>query len=75
MRRPWPTGGCRANNKQTLIKLAKAIPVNSLTGSEGSRNLRFPEFLHNRHVKAIKFVSRTHPLHLPPGHITGTRFI
>jgi hypothetical protein len=29
----------------------KEIPIQDLTGPEGSRRLRLPEFLDNRHVK------------------------
>jgi hypothetical protein len=40
---------------------------------EGSRKLRFPDFLTMAQYGG-KFVSRTHRPHLPPGNTPGTRF-
>jgi hypothetical protein len=36
------------------LPLGKAIPLQALTGPKGSRNLRFPEFLDNRHMKMVR---------------------
>jgi len=38
----------------TVTFEGKAIPVKARTGPPGSRRLRFPEFLHNRHTKTVR---------------------
>jgi len=47
MRRPWPTGGCRAKKereRERKRKKGNAIPSQPSTGPEGSRRLRLPDF-------------------------------
>jgi hypothetical protein len=46
----------------------KAIPIQALTGPQGSRRLRFPEFLHNWHMKVKRFSAlNTDHLYSPGG--------
>jgi hypothetical protein len=64
-------------------KCKQAIPIQAWTGHFGSRKLRLPEFLDNRHMKAARLALRTgrlyparrYPWHSfllvaepPPGH-------
>jgi hypothetical protein len=51
----------------------KAVPLQAWSGPEGSRKLRFPDFLTTAQDDG-KFVSLTHRPHLPPGNKTGTHF-
>jgi hypothetical protein len=51
----------------------KAVPLQAWGGPEGSRKLRFPDFL-TMAQGGGKVVSRTHRLHLPPGNTPGTHF-
>jgi len=48
-----------------------AVPLQAWTGPEGSRNLRFPDFMITAHDGG-KVVSLTHRPHLPPGNTPGT---
>jgi hypothetical protein len=53
---------------------AKAIPLQALTGPEGSRRLRLLGFLDSRHVKVVRLSAlRTGRLY-PPGKIPGINF-
>jgi len=51
----------------------KAVPLQAWSGPEGSRNLRFPEFMTTAQGGG-KVVSLTHRLHLPSGNPPGTHF-
>jgi hypothetical protein len=51
----------------------KAVPLQAWSGPEGSRKLRFPEYM----IKAQdggKVVGLTHRPPLPPGNALGTHF-
>ena len=50
----------------------KSVPLQAWSGPEGSRNLRFPDFVTTAQ-EGGKF-SRTHLPHLPPGNPPGTHF-
>ena len=51
----------------------KAVPIQARRGPEGSRKLRFPDFVTTAQDSG-KFVSLTHRPPLPPGNTTGTHF-
>jgi hypothetical protein len=51
----------------------KAVPLQVWGGSEGSRKLRFPDFLTTAQDGG-KIISLTHRPHLPPGKTPGTHF-
>jgi len=51
----------------------KAVPLQAWSGPEGSRKLRFPDFITTAQ-EGGKFVSLTHRPHLPPGNSRGTHF-
>jgi hypothetical protein len=51
----------------------KAVPLKAWSGPEGSRKLRFPDFLTTAQDDG-KVVSLKHRPHLPPGNTTGTHF-
>jgi hypothetical protein len=51
----------------------KAVPLKAWSGAEGSRKLRFPDFLKTAQDGG-KVVSLTHRPHLPPGNSPGTHF-
>ena len=51
----------------------KAVPFRARIGPEGSRKLRFPDFLTTAQGGG-KVVSLTHRPHLPPGNSPGTHF-
>ena len=51
----------------------KAVPLQAWSGPEGSRKLRFPDFMTTA-LEGGKFVSLTHRPHLPPGNSPGTHF-
>jgi hypothetical protein len=48
----------------------KAVPLQAWSGPEGSRKLRFPDFM-TRAQDGGKVVSLTHRPHLPPGNPPG----
>jgi len=50
-----------------------AIPLQAWSGSEGSRKLRFPDFM-TTVQDGGKVVSLTHQPSLPPGNTAGTHF-
>jgi hypothetical protein len=57
-----------------LIKgKSKAVPLQAWSVPEGSRKLRFPDFVTMAHDGG-KVVSLMHRPHLPPGNIPGTHF-
>ena len=51
----------------------KSVPLQAWSGPEGSRKLRFPDFMTTAQESG-KVVSLTHRLHLPPGNRPGTHF-
>ena len=58
---------------ESLIVLGKAVPLQAWSGPEGSRKLRFPDFMTTAQ-EGGKVVSLTHRPHLPPGNYPGTHF-
>ena len=60
---------------QTTCKTSevKAVPLQVWSGSEGSRKLRFPDFMTTAQDGG-KVVSLTHRSPLPPGNAPGTHF-
>ena len=60
----------RINYSSFLIK-GKAVPLQAWSGPEGSRKLRFPDFMTTAQDRG-KVVSPTHRLPLPPGNTPGT---
>jgi hypothetical protein len=55
------------------IGKGKAVPLQTWSGPEGSRKLRFPDFLTTAQDGG-KVVSPMHRPHLPPGNTPGTHF-
>jgi hypothetical protein len=55
------------------IKKAKAVPLQAWSGPEGSRKLRFPDFMTTAQYGG-KVVSLTHWPTLRPGNTPGTPF-
>jgi len=51
----------------------KAVPLQACSGPEGSRKLRFPDFMTTAQDGG-KVVSLTHRPPLPPGNTPGTHF-
>jgi len=51
----------------------KSVPLQAWSGPEGSRKLRFPDFMTMTQGDG-KVVSLTHRPHLPPGNSPGTHF-
>ena len=51
----------------------KAVPLKTWSDPEGSRKLRFPNFMTTAQ-ESDKVVSLTHRPHLPPGNPPGTHF-
>jgi hypothetical protein len=51
----------------------KAVPLQAWSGPEGSRKLRFPDYIRTAHDGG-KVVSLTHQPPLPPGSAPGTHF-
>ena len=65
-----------SKNKITAVILlykGKAILLQAWSGPEGSRKLRFPDFMTTAQNSG-KVVSLTHRLPLPPGNTPGTHF-
>jgi len=56
-----------------VVKKGKAVPLQAWTGPEGSRKLRFPDFV-TVAQDGGKVVSLTHRPLLPPGNTPGTHF-
>ena len=56
----------------TLLK-GKSVPLQAWSGPEGSRKLRFPDFMTTAQDGG-KVVSHTHRPPLPPGSAPGTHF-
>ena len=57
----------------TTQKEGKAVLLHAWSGLEGSRKLRFPDFMETA-LEDGKVVSLTHRPHLPPGNSPGTHF-
>ena len=51
----------------------KSVPLQALSGPEGSRKLRFPDFMTTAQ-EGGKVFSLTDRPHLPPGNSPGTHF-
>ena len=51
---------------------SKAVLLQAWSGPEGSRKLRFPDFMTTQ--EGGKDISLTHRPHLPPGNPPGTHF-
>jgi len=51
----------------------KAVPLQALSGPEGSRKLRFADYI-TMAWDGGKVVSLTHQPPLPPGNVPGTHF-
>jgi hypothetical protein len=68
---------CKVKLLQVCIQLVlyrnKAVPLQAWSGPEGSRKLRFPDFL-KMAQDGGKVVSFTHLPPLPPGNTPGTHF-
>jgi hypothetical protein len=63
-------------NKEVKLekkKKGKAVPLQAWGGPDGSRNLRFPDFV-TVAQDGGKVVSLTHRPPLPPGNTRGTHF-
>ena len=57
----------------TVNVKGKAVPLQAWSGPEGSRKLRFPDFMTTAQDGG-KVVSLTHRPPLPPGNAPGTHF-
>ena len=53
--------------------IVKAVPLQARSGPEGSRKLKFPDFVTTAQDGG-KFVSLTHRPPLPPGNAPGAHF-
>ena len=58
---------------ETFQNKCKAVPLQAWSGPEGSRKLRFPDFMTTAQDGG-KVVSHTHRPPLPPGNTPGTHF-
>jgi len=56
-----------------IQQLVKAVPLQAWSGPEGSRKLRFPDFMTTAQDGG-KVVNLTHRLPLPPGNAPGIHF-
>jgi len=64
----------KANNKRKGVKAkGKAVPLYVWSDSEGSRKLRFPDFMTTAQ-NCGKVAGLTHRPPLPPGNAPGTHF-
>jgi len=64
---------CFWNYKYLYLKKCKSVPLRVWSGPEGSRKLRFPDFMTTTQDGG-KVVSLTHWPPLPPGNTPGTHF-
>ena len=60
-------------NTRLMYLKSKTVPLRAWSGPEGSRKLRFPDFLTTTQDSG-KVVSRTHRPPLPPGNAPGAHF-
>jgi len=65
--------GLRTYQHPDIMGKGKSVPSQAWSGPEGSRKLRFPDFMTTAQGGA-KVVSHTHRPHLPPGNSPGTHF-
>ena len=63
----------RFPDRRIPSRRVKAVPLQAWSGPEGSRKLRFPDFMTTAQDGG-KFVSLTHRPPLPPGNTPGTHF-
>ena len=74
MVRPQVADGRTASNMKGKVKQkGKTVPLQAWSGPEGSRKLRFPNFMTTAQ-NVGKVVSLTHRPPLPPGNTPGTHF-
>jgi hypothetical protein len=59
--------------KHNVWGAVTAVPLEAWSGPEGSKKLRFPDFMTTARDGG-KFVSFTQRPHLPPGNTPGTHF-
>ena len=59
--------------KSKFKRKGKSVPLQAWSGPEGSRKLRFPDFMTTAQ-EGGKVVSLTNRPHLPPGNPPGTHF-
>ena len=71
-RREVPGGKQLTHSCNHKVK-GKSVPLQAWSGPEGSRKLRFPDFMTTAQ-KGGKVISLTHRQHLPPGNAPGTHF-
>jgi len=55
------------------LQCSRSVPLQAWSGPEGSKKLRFPDFMTTAQDGG-KVVSLTHRLPLPPGNAPGTHF-
>jgi hypothetical protein len=60
-------------NAPSIKQIGKAVPLQAWSGPEGSRKLRFPDFITTAQDGG-KVVSLTHRTPLPPENTPGTHF-
>jgi len=68
-----PDSELHASKIFIVLLLGKAVPLQAWSGPEGSRKLRFPDFM-TMAQDGGKIVSLTHRPPLPPGNAPGTHF-
>jgi len=66
---PYSVYGTKSKGKGK----GKSVPLQACSGPEGSRKLRFPDFMTTAQDGG-KVVSLTHRPPLPPGNAPGTHF-
>ena len=72
----WQIDGNTRNQlygSSNTVKKGKAVPLQAWSGPEGSKKLRFPDFM-TTEQDGGKVVSLTHRPPLPPGNDPGTHF-
>jgi hypothetical protein len=63
----------KTQNQVSLLSKGKAVPLQAWSAPEGSRKLRFPDYITTAQDGG-KLVSLTHRPPLPPGNAPGTHF-
>ena len=58
---------------RSVRRKGKSVPLQAWSGPEGSRKLRFPDFMTTAQESG-KVARPTHRPHLPPGNSPGTHF-
>ena len=64
---------CARPRASVYIYISKAVPLQAWSDPEGSRKLRFPDFM-KMVEDGGKVVNLTHRPPLPPGNTPGTHF-